>query len=78
MQKNYLHTEHYSIPGARRSFGKVLLKGTPETLLGYRVREIQIEEEFGLINYPIIVKTENPEDTIQGIVYDVTTNDLLK
>ena len=26
-------------------FGKTL-KGTPETLLGYRVREIQIEEEL--------------------------------
>ena len=23
-----------------------------------------------------LVETENPEDTIQGIVYDVTTNDL--
>lgn len=56
-------------------FGRTL-KGTPETLLGYRVKEIQIEEEFGMIDYPIIVKTENPEDTIQGIVYDVTTNDL--
>jgi gamma-glutamylcyclotransferase (GGCT)/AIG2-like uncharacterized protein YtfP len=56
-------------------FGRIL-KGTPETLVGYIVNTIKIEEEFGMIEYPIIVETENPEDIIQGIVYEVTTNDL--
>ena len=51
-------------------------KGTPEKLVGYIVNTIKIEEEFGMIEYPIIVETENPEDIIQGIVYEVTTNDL--
>ena len=56
-------------------FGKTL-KGTPETLLGYRVREIQIEEEFGMVHYPIITETHKPEDTINGMVYTVSTKEL--
>ena len=44
-------------------FGRIL-KGTPETLVGYIVNTIKIEEEFGMIDYPIIVETENPEDII--------------
>lgn len=56
-------------------FGRIL-QGTPETLIGYELNEIKIEEEFGLIPYPIIMKTNNPEDTISGIVYQITLNDL--
>lgn len=56
-------------------FGRTL-KGTPETLIGYAVKEIQIEEEFGLMQYPIITETNNPEDTINGIVFEITENDL--
>ncbi|MGL2993808.1 gamma-glutamylcyclotransferase family protein [Flavobacterium sp. TSSA_36] len=56
-------------------FGRIL-EGTPETLKGYIVNKIQIEEEFGMIDYPIIVETDNLEDSIQGIVYEVTSNDL--
>ena len=56
-------------------FGRIL-KGTAETLIGYIVKYIQIEEEFGLIDYPIIVETKNPENTIQGIVYEVSTTEL--
>ena len=56
-------------------FGRTL-KGTPETLLGYRVREIQIEEEFGMVHYPIITETHKPEDTINGMVYTVSTKEL--
>jgi gamma-glutamylcyclotransferase (GGCT)/AIG2-like uncharacterized protein YtfP len=58
-----------------RLFGRIL-KGTPETLVGYVLKEIQIEEEFGLVQYPIITETNNPEDTINGIVYEVTSSDL--
>ncbi|TRX36964.1 gamma-glutamylcyclotransferase [Flavobacterium sp. ZT3R18] len=56
-------------------FGRIL-QGTPETLIGYKLNEIQIEEEFGLIQYPIITETQQPEDTISGIVYEITTSDL--
>lgn len=56
-------------------FGRIL-QGTPETLIGYTLKEIQIEEEFGIVHYPIITETNKPEDTIKGIVYEVTANDL--
>jgi gamma-glutamylcyclotransferase (GGCT)/AIG2-like uncharacterized protein YtfP len=56
-------------------FGRIL-EGTPETLIGYAVKEIQIEEEFGLVHYPIIVETNKPEDTINGIVYSISPQEL--
>jgi gamma-glutamylcyclotransferase (GGCT)/AIG2-like uncharacterized protein YtfP len=56
-------------------FGR-LLKGTQETLIGYELNEIQIEEEFGIVHYPIIMETNNSNDTISGIVYEVTVNEL--
>jgi gamma-glutamylcyclotransferase (GGCT)/AIG2-like uncharacterized protein YtfP len=56
-------------------FGRIL-EGTPETLIGYVVKQIQIEEEFGIVNYPIITQTENQEDTINGILYDISTKEL--
>jgi gamma-glutamylcyclotransferase (GGCT)/AIG2-like uncharacterized protein YtfP len=55
-------------------FGRTL-KGTPETLIGYVLKEIQIEEEFGIVQYPIITETNNPQDTLNGIVYEVTQTD---
>ena len=36
-------------------FGRTL-QGTPETLVGYVLSEIRIEEEFGLVHYPIIME----------------------
>jgi len=56
-------------------FGRIL-EGTPETLIGYIVKNIQIEEEFGLVYYPIITETHKPEDTINGMVYAITTKEL--
>jgi gamma-glutamylcyclotransferase (GGCT)/AIG2-like uncharacterized protein YtfP len=56
-------------------FGRTL-QGTPETLIGYELNEIQIEEEFGIVHYPIIMETNNSNDTIGGILYEVTMNDL--
>lgn len=56
-------------------FGRIL-QGTLETLVGYALKEIQIEEEFGIVHYPIIVETNNPEDTINGIVYEITDKEL--
>lgn len=56
-------------------FGRQL-QGTPEILIGYVIKEIQIEEEFGIVHYPIIMETNSPEDTINGIVYEITSIDL--
>jgi len=56
-------------------FGR-LLQGVPETLMGYIVKEIKIEEEYGIESYPIIEATGNKADTISGIVYEVTLQEL--
>ena len=56
-------------------FGRVL-QGTPEKLIGYVLKRIQIEEEFGIVHYPVIVETKNQEDFIDGIVYEVTEKEL--
>lgn len=56
-------------------FGRIL-KGTSEILIGYKINEIQIEEEFGLAQYPIINQTNNLEDTIEGIVYEISLFEL--
>jgi gamma-glutamylcyclotransferase (GGCT)/AIG2-like uncharacterized protein YtfP len=58
-----------------RVFGRVL-KGTNEKLIGYGIRKIQIEEEFGIIHYPIITETKNPEDSIDGISYPLSEIEL--
>ena len=56
-------------------FGKIL-NGTPETLVGYVINEIHIEEEFGVEKYPIITPTHNLEDRISGILYELTEQQL--
>ncbi len=56
-------------------FGRVLT-GTPDKLVGYAIKEINIEEEFGVIGYPIITETQNPEDTISGILYKLSPREL--
>jgi gamma-glutamylcyclotransferase (GGCT)/AIG2-like uncharacterized protein YtfP len=56
-------------------FGRIL-EGTPETLIGYIVKQIQIEEEFGLVHYPIITETNKLEDTINGMVYSISLQEL--
>jgi gamma-glutamylcyclotransferase (GGCT)/AIG2-like uncharacterized protein YtfP len=56
-------------------FGRIL-KGVPETLVGYVINEINIEEEFGVEQYPIITPTQNQEDTISGILYELTLEQL--
>jgi gamma-glutamylcyclotransferase (GGCT)/AIG2-like uncharacterized protein YtfP len=56
-------------------FGRIL-KGVPETLMGYVTKKIKIEEEYGIESYPIITATENREDSIIGIVYEVSFEEL--
>ena len=56
-------------------FGRVL-KGEPDELLGYCISEIQIEEEFGLTNYPILAESEDPTDVVSGMLFDITEEDI--
>ena len=56
-------------------FGRIL-SGTPETLVGYELNEIQIEEEFGIVHYPIIKETDNSTDFITGTLYEVTMKEI--
>ncbi|AWG22147.1 gamma-glutamylcyclotransferase [Flavobacterium faecale] len=57
-------------------FGRSL-KGTPDSLIGYTVTKIEIEEEFGMASYPIITSTEKREDVIKGLLYEITDEELL-
>jgi gamma-glutamylcyclotransferase (GGCT)/AIG2-like uncharacterized protein YtfP len=75
MQKLFTYGTLQDTDVQENLFGRIL-QGTPETLIGYELSEIQIEEEFGLVQYPIIVETNDSDDTIDGILYEVTMNDL--
>jgi len=56
-------------------FGRSL-KGVPDKLIGFVINYIEIEEEFGIEKYPIIVATENPDDIVTGLVYDISEEDV--
>ena len=58
-----------------RIFGRIL-KGTPSRLIGYTLKDIQIEEEFGIIQYPIITESTNKEESIEGICYPLSEREL--
>jgi gamma-glutamylcyclotransferase (GGCT)/AIG2-like uncharacterized protein YtfP len=40
------------------------------------VKQITIEEEYGIESYPIITATQNQEDTISGMVYEASFREL--
>ena len=54
------------------------LTGTPDQLLGYKLKGLKIEEEFGMADYIVVVPSENPSDCINGIVYTISSVDLAK
>jgi gamma-glutamylcyclotransferase (GGCT)/AIG2-like uncharacterized protein YtfP len=58
-------------------FNKILT-GTPDQIIGYKIKDLQIEEEFGMEDYFVATPSENPSDTIDGIVFNVTSADLTK
>ncbi|WP_347049862.1 gamma-glutamylcyclotransferase family protein [Flavobacterium olei] len=58
-------------------FNKVL-SGTQDQILGYKLKSLQIEEEFGMADYVVAVPSENLEDNIHGVVFDVSNTELLK
>lgn len=58
-------------------FNKVL-NGTPDQILGFKLKSLQIEEEFGMADYVVAVPSENLEENIHGVVFDVSNSELLK
>ncbi|MEN2401541.1 gamma-glutamylcyclotransferase family protein [Flavobacterium sp. MC2016-06] len=60
-----------------RVFNK-LLTGTHDQLLGYKLKDLQIEEEFGMADYFVATPSENPTDSIKGMVFSITSLDLAK
>jgi gamma-glutamylcyclotransferase (GGCT)/AIG2-like uncharacterized protein YtfP len=55
-----------------------LLTGKPDQLTGYKLKDLQIEEEFGIEDYFVAAPSENPSDAVDGIVYSISTSDLAK
>ncbi|CAD0004423.1 MULTISPECIES: gamma-glutamylcyclotransferase family protein [Flavobacterium] len=55
-----------------------LLTGTPDQLTGYKLKDLQIEEEFGIEDYFVATPSENPSDAVDGIVYNISSADLAK
>lgn len=58
-------------------FNKIL-PGTPDQLTGYKLKDLKIEEEFGMTDYFVAMPSENTSDFIKGIVYTISTKDLAK
>ncbi|PXY45803.1 gamma-glutamylcyclotransferase family protein [Flavobacterium hydrophilum] len=58
-------------------FNKLLI-GTPDQLAGYKLKDLQIEEEFGIEDYFVATPSENPSDAVDGIVYSISSADLAK
>jgi gamma-glutamylcyclotransferase (GGCT)/AIG2-like uncharacterized protein YtfP len=55
-----------------------ILNGTPDKLSGHKLKDLQIEEEFGIEDYHVAVASENPADTIKGVLFTISTEDLAK
>lgn len=55
-----------------------LLNGTPDQVTGYKLKDLKIEEEFGMTDYFVAMPSENTSDCIQGIVYTISAKDLAK
>jgi hypothetical protein len=62
------------------TYGRIL-KGVRGILCGYLLQQVRItnpdvlaksEKEF----HPIAVKTDNPDDTIEGIIFEITDDEL--
>nr|WP_294787385.1 gamma-glutamylcyclotransferase family protein [uncultured Flavobacterium sp.] len=58
-------------------FNKVLV-GSPDQILGFKLKSLQIEEEFGMADYVVAVPSENLEDVIHGAVFEISNSELLK
>ncbi len=55
-----------------------LLVGTSDDIMGYKLKDLKIEEEFGMTDYFVAIPSENPNDSINGIAFAVSNIDLAK
>ncbi len=63
------------------SFGR-LLHGEKDTLPGYRIEMLRITDEAVLASsqqayHPIAISSEDPYDSLQGMVFEITEEELL-
>ncbi|MBZ4033311.1 gamma-glutamylcyclotransferase [Flavobacterium sp. 17A] len=61
----------------RQIFNKILI-GTADQVMGYKLKSLKIEEEFGMADYVVAVASENSTDTIHGVVFTISNADLAK
>lgn len=61
----------------RQVFNRILT-GKSDQLLGHKLKSLQIEEEFGMADYVVVVPSSDPADIIHGVVFDVSNADLAK
>ena len=60
-----------------RLFNKTLTS-TPDQLLGYKLKSLKIEEEFGMADYVVAVPSEDSVDPVHGVVFNISPSDLAK
>ncbi len=58
-----------------------LLKGKKDSLLNYKLGKLKITDEdvimkSGKKDHPIALKTGNPKDSIEGIIFEITDKEL--
>lgn len=58
-------------------FNKILI-GKPDQIVGYVLKALKIEEEFGMEDYCVAIPTNDPSDIVPGIVFDISILDLEK
>jgi gamma-glutamylcyclotransferase (GGCT)/AIG2-like uncharacterized protein YtfP len=69
-------------PVQRATFGR-RLAGTPDTLPGYRLGQLEIKSDAvvatsGVATHPIVHATGNPLDLVAGTVFRITPNELFQ
>lgn len=62
------------------TFGR-LLDGTPDTLVGYRLGEIEITEpdviaKSGKRFHPMLIQTNNANDRVDGVIFEISDDEL--
>lgn len=62
------------------TFGRIL-KGTADSLTGYRLDQVKIEDAkviatSGKEYHPILIKTNDPNDTVIGTIFEISSNEL--
>ncbi|WKL50196.1 gamma-glutamylcyclotransferase family protein [Flavobacterium pectinovorum] len=61
----------------RQVFNRILT-GSADQLLDHKLKSLQIEEEFGMADYVVVVPSTDPSDIIHGVVFDVSSAELAK